>query len=222
MGKYYSYGQRLNDAFIEARTAYQTAFDRMQQAEKNRREADTWHPERYIGENAARKASAEAEYIRAKAALDGAWSAWEQFNDTAASLRGELEREIRRNAVVDPDAIDDHALKLLESGVMSADDFEAMAQKYDDCPTMLKFVAKYAREAAKDSENLNDAARGRLYAVSMDCQNGHGSALRTWDALETVAKTCSGQSRGRRKNPDLVQTMATHWEEFSSEAIDAL
>ena len=49
---------------------------------------------------------------------------------------------MRKASLVNPDDVEPLALELLESGVMKADDFAALAEHYSENPTMLRRVVK--------------------------------------------------------------------------------
>lgn len=70
---------------------------------------------------------------------------WTEFNRKRAELRANLERDVRNGNVANPDSVDHSGLELMKSGVLSVDDYYALMKKYDDNPTMLRFVAKYAK-----------------------------------------------------------------------------
>lgn len=126
---------------------------------------------------------------------------------------------MRADGTANPDAVDNNGLEILKSGILSADEYAAFAEKYDNNPTMLRFVAKYAREAA-DAMKEDPKARATLNSVAMACQDGRSAPLRAWDDLSKICDHCSGQSRkGVTERPEHVLAMGAHWAELSAEAI---
>ncbi len=95
---------------------------------------------------------------------------WDDFRATRAQIKADLERAVQANNIASPDAVDPNALEPLKSGVMTADDFEAFASRYDGNATMLRLVGKYAKEAAGADANPN--SRARLNVVAEAASSG--------------------------------------------------
>jgi len=219
MGKYHSYAQRLDEAFKTAREEYAAAYEKLAQAEAERKAAGEYFTERYIGERVERKARAEADYIRTQAEFKAAESRiWLAFNETRRTIRAELERDARENSLMSPAAVDANALELLKSGVMVPEDYYKFADDFDSNPTMLKLIAKYAREAAESTEVRAD--RGALHQVVEACKDGQSRVMRDWDGLSQIADYCSGQAHGRPSVPAQVVFMGKWWEELSHETVE--
>ncbi len=219
MGKFHSYAQRLDEAFKTARDEYAASYAKLQQAEQERKEAGEWFQEKYIGERAARKARAEANFLEAKAEFEAAAPrAWSTFNEIRRAIRAELEAEVKKNGLVSASAVDSNALELMKSGVMTADDYCKFATDFDSNPTMLKLVSKFALEAAENTDVRAD--RGALLQVAEACKDGQGRVMREWDDLSRIADYCAGQAHGRPSAPAQVISMASHWEELTGEAVE--
>lgn len=90
----------------------------------------------------------------------------------------------------------------------------------DDNPVMLRFVAKYAKEAADDMDSTQAKERGALYHLAQVCSQGQGRTMRAWDDLSRIADYCSGQSRARRDTPAHTVSMGQRWEQLSGEAVN--
>ena len=118
---------------------------------------------------------------------------------------------------VEPESIDQNGLDLLKSGILTPDDYFGLLDKYNDNPTMLRFVAKYAKETA---DTMDDpAGRRTLYMLCQQCRNGQGEIMRSWDALSSIADYCSGQVHGQGDAPAYIETMSRRWEELTEEII---
>ena len=137
-----------------------------------------------------------------------------------ADLRAALERDVRGENLASPDAVDHSGLELMKSGILSADDFYSLAEKYDDNPTMLRFVAKYAKEAADDMDSTRAKDRGALYQLAQVCGQGQSRTMREWDDLSKIADYCSGQTRNRRDTPTHTISMGKWWEQLSGEIVE--
>lgn len=220
MSKYQSYARQLDNAFKAARDEYTAEYEKLQAAKQEDATAKEWRAEKYIGENDMRRAAAKARLAALERDFNDASSRiWTSFNQKRAELRAELERDIRAGSVADPDAIDPNGLALLQSGILTSNDFYNLSDKYDDNPTMLRLIAKYAREAA-ESQNNDAQSRSAIYHVAEMCESGQSAALRAWDNLSTAADYCSGQASGHNEHPSFVVSMGKKWESISQQAIE--
>lgn len=211
MSKFNKYAKDLDAAFKSARTEYTAAVEKLQAAEQARHIA---------GADAMTRNLKELEY---KAAEKDFWAAsdriWGQFNKTRQQLKNGLEAEIKANNAANPDAIDNNALELLKSGIMTADDYYTLLDKYDGNSTMLRLIGRFAQDAA---ENMTDdrTARAALFQIANECKNGQSSVMRTWDSLSQVATYCSGQAHGPRVNYRHVVSMGKWWEQLAGETVE--
>lgn len=212
MSKYNRYAKDLDAAFRAARQEYENAWDKLQSAKDARS---------LSGGGAIDRQRAELKYQEAELAFKEAEARiWPEFNRRRAELRASLERDVRNGGLADPDAVDLNGMKLLESGTLSVDDYYSLAEKYDDNPTMLRFVAKYAKEAADDMDSTQAKDRGALYQLAQVCSQGQGRTMRAWDDLSHIADYCSGQARTRRDTPTHTISMGQWWEQLSGEAVE--
>ena len=215
MSKYNVYAQRLDTAFKEARDEYTAAYTALQQAQQANREAGAWRSDDSAEEKQRRVTRAALAVHDAEAAFSEASArVWPEFNRKRRAIRTELEKEIGAASIADPAAIDNNALELMKTGVLSAADYSAFVEKYDSNATMLKLIAHYAHEAAGATENRQEAAA--LNSIAVTCQSGQGAVLRAWDDLSKVADYCSGQKYdGAREQPTHIVNMSARWEQFS-------
>ena len=212
MSKYNRYAKDLDAAFRAARQEYENAWDKLQSAKDARS---------LSGGGAIDRQRAELKYQEAELAFKEAEARiWPEFNRRRAELRSQLERETRGNNAANPDAVDANGLELLKSGILSADDFYSLVEKYDDNPTMLRLVARYAKEAADDMDSTQAKDRGALYQLYQVCSQGQGRTMRAWDDLSHIADYCSGQARNRRDTPTHTISMGQWWEQLSGEAVE--
>ena len=220
MSRYNNYAKSLDRAFKEARDEHTRLVSELSKAKAELESAKTWRPNESKQEKETAIMRATVAYKDAENALRNS-TAWESFNAKRSELRAALAAELQANSIVDPDAIDAAALKLLESGVMTSADYSAFAVKFDNNGTMLRLIARYAGEAAKNTEDRTEAAN--LNAVALACHGGQGRALlNEWDSLSEIADRCSGQSiTGARGGADHIANMAAHWEDVASATIAA-
>ena len=210
MSKYNRYAKDLDAAFRAARQEYAEAWDKFQAAQNARGQGDAMQRQRAE----LKYQQAELDFKEAEARI------WPEFNRLRAELRSKLERELRGDNAANPDAIDPNGMELLKSGILSADDFYSLVEKYDDNPTMLRFVARYAKEAADDMDRTQAKDRGALYQLAQVCSQGQGRTMRAWDDLSHIVDYCSGQARARRETPAHTINMGKWWEQLSGEIVE--
>lgn len=213
---------QLDEAFKTAREQYTKSLSALQAAQDKFTEAQKWHSGESPAERELNTAKARIALTEAQQAFESEGPAiWATFNEKRAELRQGLEKEVRAASLVDPDAIDENAIKLLESGVMKSDDFQKMVSKYDGNATMTRMIAKFARDSAGAADNAREKAA--LNAISVTCADGLDSTMRAWDALSKTADYCCGQAHeGRRSNPGIITGMSARWEELTAEALENL
>ena len=210
MSKYNSYARDLDASFKAARQEYVEAWNKLQTAKEARGNGGAMASQRAE----LRYQQAEMDFKEADARI------WPKFNGLRADLRAALERDVRGENLASPDAVDHSGLELMKSGILSADDFYSLAEKYDDNPTMLRFVAKYAKEAADDMDSTRAKDRGALYQLAQVCGQGQSRTMREWDDLSKIADYCSGQTRNRRDTPTHTISMGKWWEQLSGEIVE--
>ena len=210
MSKYNRYAKDLDAAFRAARQEYAEAWSKFQAAKDARGQGDAMQRQR-----------AELKYQQAELDFkEEETRIWPEFNRRRAELRSQLERELRGDNAANPDEIDPNGMELLKSGILSTDDFYSLVEKYDDNPTMLRFVARYAKEAAGNMDGTQANDRGALYHLAHVCRDGRTRTLRVWDELSRVADYCSGQARERRDTPTHTVSMGKRWEHLSGEIVE--
>lgn len=221
MSKYNNYARKLDAAFRAARNEYNAAFEKLQQAQQYEAAAKAWKPDDSAEEKAVRVARAALTLHDAEAAFNEVSArVWNSFNITRRTIRAELEQELATEEIANPDAIDSNALELMKTGVLTAADYAAFVEKYDNNPTMLKLIAHYAGEAAKATDDRREAAT--LNGGAIACRSGQGAVMRSWDELSAIADRCSGQSRaGMRSDAGYVVNMTAHWEDVAGATIAA-
>lgn len=217
MSKYNKYAKALDEAFKTARAEFTEIYARYSEVEQKRENA----PKGTSPAETVKKLEAERNYIAIKQEFEDANKRiWTQFNERRSDLRRELEKEIEANNLTTPEALDLSAVELLKSGVLSVDDFENLAAKYDENPTMLKYIAKYAKETAK-AANIDRTEQGRLLVLNNVLKNGTPKVLRAWDELDKAAEYCSNQVHSStRSNPRYTVTIGNQWENITEKAIN--
>lgn len=212
MSEFNHFAKELDAAFKAARGEYAAAYNAVEQARKAMQDAGPDALKRRIAtlqlqeaENSLRKETARI---------------WTEFDAKAADLRRALEKEVQTSKCVDPTAVDAAGVELMKSGILTADDYYSLAEKYDGNVTMLRLLSKYAADAATDADNRKD--RVALTVLSQECANGTGKTLKAWDDLMTTVNYCSGRggSGNRRPTPGVVAHMGEWWDQLSGEIVE--
>ena len=210
MSQFNIYARKLDTAFKEARSEYNTAFCALQEAQQASRDANAWTPgdsEARIGCAAVGLHDAEATFNEASARV------WDNFKATRRTIRAELEQAVRTADIVNPDAINSNALELMKSGVMTSGDYAAFVKKYGNNPTMLRLISHYSAEAAKAQDNSGEAVA--LNAISEACQSWKGKVLQKFDDLSDYCGDITGH-----EEPDEVSRVSEKWDELSLNAVE--
>lgn len=124
-----TYEQRLTAIFETERKAKAAAARKLDTAKE-----ECKHTEDQAQAEAVLHSAEQAHAAELSAAEEKARSAY-------TTLRAELAEKVRKASLVNPDDVEPLALELLESGVMKADDFAALAEHYSENPTMLWLVS---------------------------------------------------------------------------------
>ena len=213
MSQFNIYARKLDTAFKEARSEYNTAFRALQEAQQASRDANAWKPGDSAEEKQALKLhDAEATFNEVSARV------WDNFKATRRTIRAELEQAVRAANIANPDAIDNNALELMKTGVLSPADYSAFMERFDSNPTMLKLVGHYAAEAAKAADDRKQAAA--LNAIALDCQSGEGAVMRAWDSISAISDSCGDGDGYRRKSPGVIVSMSEKWDDLAGEAVE--
>lgn len=221
MSKYNTYARQLDAAFRSARDEYAAAYDNLVQARRADTDAKAWRPndtaedkQLRTSTTALRLSEADAEFKIADRRI------WPEFDAKCKELRRELEKDVQKSSLANPDAIDANALELLKSGALTVEDYYSFAERYESNATMLRVISKYALDASENADDTKDAVALRI--LSDNCKTGMGTVLRAWNELEGLASYCSGRggNRNAATSPDMVVSMGKWWEELAGQAIE--
>lgn len=212
MSEFNHFAKELDAAFRTARSEYTAVYDELTKAKENASAA---------GLDAVKKQISTLQLQEAEKKMrQETGRIWSVFDAKAADLRRALEKEVQASKCVDPTAVDAAGVELMKSGILTADDYYSLAEKYDENVTMLRLLSKYAVDAATDADNRKD--RAALTVLSRECANGTGKTLKAWDDLMTTVNYCSGRGGdgSRRQTPGVVAHMGEWWDQLSGEIIE--
>lgn len=216
MGKFNSYGKKVNEIAAAAFEAYRKAEKAYKAAEEQARQ----YPQRYgmvDAQYAAKSARAQVDYLEAKEAFKAAQRALQSHNSEIAALRKELAAELDDHYAADPAALDGNTLELLKSGVLKANEYAKLLDKAqsDGNYTMARMIAKYAGDAAADvgkryGDNSEQARTLRAISYTADQNNGND----VLGAFDVMAEAFSRTSN----NPAMMDA----WGELTDAAAEML
>ena len=180
MSKYNTYARQLDAAFRSARDEYAAAYDNLVQARRADTDAKAWRPndtaedkQLRTSTTALRLSEADAEFKIADRRI------WPEFDAKCKELRRELEKDVQKSSLANPDAIDANALELLKSGVLTVNDYYSFAERYESNATMLRVISKYALDASENADDTKDAVALRI--LSDNCKTGLCRAKGNWE-----------------------------------------
>ncbi len=212
MGKYNKYAQDLNKAFIKARKSYKEEADAMAIAERFLGSGQNEHE---IALSHMRYQETKAEFRRANHKV------WNDFNLEAKRIRRELEQQLERDNMADPNAVDSNAIELIKTGMLSPNEYRNIAASHKDNPTMVKLIEYYATQQAENTKDNSKKADYNL--VASELRGLQIATLEKFDAIVNLADYCSGHgTQGRTESYDYVLSMASQWESLTGDAINAV
>ena len=221
MTKYNVYAKQLDAAFRTARDEYAKSYAELQAAQQANEDAGAWRPDDDAANKQLRVATTALELNKAEAAFKiTEIKVWPEFDAKCKELRKELEKDVQKDGLANPDAIDANALELLKSGALTVEDYYSFAERYESNATMLRVISKYALDASENADDTKDAVALRI--LSDNCKTGMGTVLRAWNELEGVASYCSGRGGSSRSvaTPEHIISMGKWWEELAGQAIE--
>ena len=233
MSKFNEYAQRLNQAVLDYRTEYFGAEERVKAADQAYREfkENSFVPGVNFSESVTKRAKREATENLLKAELDEAKSdfkrtrqnGWNVLNQ-CAKIRGELATALTENYYADPSQLDNNVLRLIDSGICTAQDLKKLA---DDASasgnhTMLRLIGEKAKEVLGENQRRYGVSHPD-HMVLTNIIDGASKAdgrnyLEQFDALSSIATYACG-------NPELLRegnpAMLTQWESLTEEAVES-
>lgn len=223
MSRYNTYARQLDAAFKTARDEYAEAYSSLGQARQADADAKAWRPNDNEEDKRLRIATAGLELNKSDAAFKIAEARiWPEFDAKCKELRRELEKDVQKNSLANPDAIDANALELLKSGALTVEDYYSFAERYESNATMLRVISKYALDASENAGDTKDKDAVALRILSDNCKTGMGTVLRAWNELEGLASYCSGRGGSSRTaiDPTHIISMGKWWEELAGQSIE--
>ena len=190
--------------------AVQTAFS-IAEKDYNATMADRTAPEHI-------KLIARGDYERAKLVFEqNRMKAQDSYNNRVRTLRQQMAEFTADVYRATPDRIDQSAMQLLNTGIMSADEMEHLANKYLDNPPMMRIIGQYAMQKA-ESFGTFDADKARNYRVlghKLGSVSDGGEALKGFDAMADFGRN------GLGKDAVIARAHEKHWDRLYGNACEA-
>lgn len=213
MSKYNSYAKRLDSV---ARTAFDEWGKAEESYKKAKQAADNYPPAHGMvnAEYAAKSARAQADYAEAKHAYEQAEKAFRGRVQDVQAICRELTAAVEADYIVDPARLDMGTVELLKSGMLTAADYDRLAQQAlaGNNLTMLRMIGKYAQDAAdalSAKEGTGDKQAMALRSVAMSCNRNPASArVEDINALAEIFAKCAS-------NPGMIK----HWDELTGNVV---
>lgn len=214
MNPYKEHALKLDKAFKRARANYLEAFAELTEAKEAYDKASSSdRPEVFSGERAARIASTKANYLYAENIFKNASrNIWDDYENTVSKITEEFNEAAASYYSVKPELVDDNALSLLNSGIMTPEDVFRMSDKYSNNPTMRRLIADRASKMADDTKF--EGSRASLLRFSAELAHEKDDIIKSWDSLVATASRYAGYKR-TNYGPDYVISMNRHWDEVS-------
>lgn len=168
--------------------------------------------------------AARAEYTQAvtkangnTTALEKAAQIWTAFHVKKAALIESVRGNLLNQDIVSSAMLNNNALELLKSGIMTARDYERFVKVYAENATMSRLISLYAAAAAAKTEDATEQAQ--LNEIAKKTKSLHVKELDALDTIEAAADTCTG--RGAESTPTAAEivTASKKWEELTTAAI---
>ena len=210
MSKFNNYAKKLNEIANATFTEYQEKSDAVKSAE-SRHNA---YPRRNNADPAymAKSARAEADLAEARNAFDQMRR--HLFDDKRrkiAAVRVELEKAVFDAFAADPKAVDANTLALMNSGIMTADEYSRLIDSAIASGnfTMTRLLAKSAADMA---EKVNDSDVARSYRLVSHKGKGMDGReyLQAFDFLTDTFNRCERNF-----------ALSTKWDELTSPVVDS-
>lgn len=214
MSQFNSFAQELDTVFKTAREEYTAAYTALEQAQKAEQDAKINGSDTKKQIAALTSKEASATFAKERERI------FAEFDAQCDALSRKLAQEVNASNRANPEAVDNNAVLLMQTGLLSADDYYGFAERFDGNATMLKLIGHYADEAANNADNQKDAAALRVLAH--ECATGKGKTMRAWSELVTIANYCTGRGANGTRHDfsgKHALSMGEYWEQLSGEIV---
>ena len=221
MSIYNIFARQLQDAFKSARSKYNEAFKKMDDAEKALNKLLKDNKAKLADDYEIKVLHKKLAYNEAKQEFDKIADynngVWADFAKEKARISKDFHNDLTAHHLITPQGLDANAVELLKAGILTSADYNNLAQTYANNPTMLKMISKYALEASK--KDVPVVERRELEVIAHNTESGKTMLERNWDALLANADILSGQSHEMHPSPSYVCEISKNWESIVGEVV---
>lgn len=110
----------------------------------------------------------------------------ENFQKRAAEIRERMAAYVGKVYQANPDAVDASTLRLMESGIVTADELSNLSERFRGNVTMLRLMAAHAQKEGKRLMNDNDRTEGSKWnalAYALGTASDSSRAMAGFDSL---------------------------------------
>ena len=211
MSKFNNYARKLN----EIANATFEEYRRAEAAVKSAESRHNAYPRRNGADPAymAKAARAEADFVEARNAFDQMRRhLFDDKRKEIAAVREELEKAVFDAFAADPKAVDGNTLALMNSGIMTADEYSRLIDSAiaSGNYTMTRLLAKSAADMAEKTTGDADVSRSyRLVSHKGKGANGH-EYMEAFDFLASTFNRCERNF-----------ALTGKWDELTSPVVDS-
>ena len=208
---YENYGKRVDEiarkAFAEI-SEVESAF--VEAENRHKRLPQNPNGRRVDDEYIANSAKAQADFIRARDKRnDLRRSLPDTVQRSVSAIRAELVQEVWNRNRAKPGEIDHDTLALLNSGICTVDDLEALMQEAKT-QTMRRMIAAAAGKAAAAETDRDAATRLRVLSQAANRENGSSSIQAFDNLVDTLNRSIA--------NPSMIR----YWDSLTAPMIDSM
>ena len=211
MSKFSSYARKMNEIANATFTEYREKSDAVKSAESKYRA----YPRRSGADPSymAKSARAEADLAEARAQFEHCRRhLFEEQRKDIAVIRAELVEALGKEYAADPKAVDGNTLALMNSGIMTADEYSRLIDSAiaSGNYTMTRLLAKSAADMAEKTTGDADVSRSyRLVSHKGKGMDGR-EYLQAFDFLTDTFNRCERNF-----------ALSTKWDELTSPVVDS-
>lgn len=145
----------------------------------------------------------------------------EKLRKDFKALREEMYEGLYSKLHATPEQIDNNALALLNSGVLTAEELMKMGQDYRLNPAMRRIIVKEMDKRAENDMSINRETAGRLKIAADELRADTCKELEAFDSIADISYKAVGCPRDSRTDySDTADAMAKLLEDNAQQIID--
>lgn len=201
---FHSFLEGLQAIYREELANYNAAHDAFEIA---RKEYEATKADRNAPEHI--KLIASGDFERAKLAFEQSrLKAQNSYNARVKELRQQMAEFTANLYRATPDRVDQSAMQLLNTGIMSVDEMDHLASQYRDNPPMMRIIGEYALKKAESFGQSERDKAGKYMLLGQKLSNitDNGNALAGFDQMADYG------SEGLGKEATIARNHGKNWD----------